>query len=168
MCSLITALVISIMITIPFVYAQTSNVVTEQVKEANNQADIATIVGGGGIAGAIATFATEIWNQKKNKKEDKLTDADVGRMFALIGKIMSYAYVIDPHFKKVLDSPIDANPMNKDIKIGHEFAKELQEWLDYMKTTINVQPPNMAIAIQPENPAIKDTNITTENKTEAS
>lgn len=151
--SIVTTLFVIPYILTTFGQTQTVQELKETVASNTGQIDLNTAITSTGVAGLIATVAKQLIDQKKNKKENQGTDRDVTEMFAVIGKIFAYAYVIDPHWKRILDSPVDQNPMNSDIKIGHDFAVKLQGWLDYTKTVIQAPVPNMNIAIAPVNPA---------------
>lgn len=144
----------------------TQQEIKKEMESTSIQADTNTLLTGTGIAGVIYTAARQFLDQKKNRKEDKGTDVDLTRVSAIIGKIFAYAYVIDPYWKKVLDSPVDANPLNADIKIGHEYAKEMQGLLDYTKTVINQPVPNMSIATNPQPSPIQKNEEVSQNPTE--
>ena len=131
---------------------QTTTELKQEVQQNSSQVDTNTILTGGSLAGLLLTTAKQFLDQRKNKKEDRGTDIDLTRAIAIIGKIFAYAYVIDPHWKIILDKPKDSNPLNANITIGHEYSQEMQSLIDYTKTVIQAPVPNMNIPIPPVDP----------------
>lgn len=163
---LVLGTIIAIPFTIDYAFSQSTSttIAAQELKQevANNagQADINTIVAGGGIAAVIAGIVKQVLDQRKNKKEDVGTDRDVTVGFALIGKILSYAYVMDPVWKQILDRPIDASPLNTRKTIGEGYSEFMQSYIDYTKNIINQPVPNMSIAVSTIKPVINSTQST--------
>lgn len=117
--------------------------VQEQVEANNAQIDATTVTGGAAVVGAGVAIAREYINTKKLKKEDQLTDKDVGNSLLIRHRLIQSMEAYVPGMKEALDQPFYNDPMLKHITIRNKVAEDSQGWATYMMTVLQAPPPSM-------------------------
>ena len=105
-----------------------------------------TIAGGSivtTVAGVLGLYAKQQQNQKKNVKEDKGTDTDVGNTFAILARIFQTWYTYpNLTIREILDLPLTNNPLDKRT-IGSALTDEANGWAIFNQQYWGVVTPTM-------------------------
>lgn len=97
------------------------------------------------LGAAGITLGKQFLDQRKNRKEDKGTDSDVGNFVIIINKIFQLAYLYpNLSFKQILDLPFTNNPMDKRT-VGNALTEEANGWAVFNQQYWGLATPQMSV-----------------------